>query len=150
MVDKDLERNIRHRGSLCRSVGEHSADSQLAIDVKTSASWQRRLKSVVEPPFLVVALVAQNCLISPDKSAMKVLSLAWQGLTAHSGRSLNVGLDPGTLPVGNTNGTVAAASGPAALPPEVPVGIGVDSRTNASPIAEHCGLVMLSISIDLC
>lgn len=52
--------------------------------------------------------------------------------------------------MGNTNGTVVAASGPAALPPEVPVGIGVDSGTNASPIAEHCGLVMLSISIDLC
>lgn len=76
MVDKDLERNIRHRGSLCRSVGEHSADSQLAVDVKMSAFWQRRFRSVVEPPFLVVALVAQNCLNSPDESAMAVSSPA--------------------------------------------------------------------------
>lgn len=70
-------------------------------------------------------------------------------LTAHSGRFENCGTAPETLPVGNTRGTVAASSG---LDTAVPVPSDreiVVAGTSASPIAEHCGPVMLRIPFHM-
>ena len=47
--------------SLCWSVGLQRADSQAPMDSSTKSFVQRKLRSVTFPPFLVVALVAQNC-----------------------------------------------------------------------------------------
>ena len=47
--------------ALCWSVGLQSADSQAAMDSSTASFLQRKLRSAALPPFLAVALVAQNC-----------------------------------------------------------------------------------------
>ena len=70
-------------------------------------------------------------------------------LTVQSGRLENRGTEPSTFPVGNTRETVAASRGLEA------VGLAPGARdivvagTSASPIAEHCALVMLRIPSQL-
>ena len=64
-------------------------------------------------------------------------------LTAQSGRSEKVGSEPGTLSVGSTNDTVAAARG---LEIVAPAPDNVVVLTSASTKAEHCTLATLAIS----
>ena len=64
-------------------------------------------------------------------------------LTAQSGRSANVGSEPGTLSVGSSNDTVAAARG---LEIVAPAPDNVVVPTSASTEAEHCTLATLAIS----
>ena len=64
-------------------------------------------------------------------------------LTAQSGRSENVGSEPGTLSVGSTNDTVAAARGLEMVAP-APDNVVVPASTSTK--AEHCTLTTLTIS----
>ena len=64
-------------------------------------------------------------------------------LTAQSGRSENVASEPGTLSVGSTNDTVAAARG---LEVVAPAPNNVVAPTSAFTKAEHCTLTTLAIS----
>ena len=65
-------------------------------------------------------------------------------LTAQSGSFENCGTEPSTFPVGNTKGTVAASRGLEGVGPPGARGI-VVAGTSASPIAEHCALVIFKI-----
>ena len=66
-------------------------------------------------------------------------------LTEQVGRSEKVCTEPGTLPVGNTNKTVAGSRGLEKVALALGDGGNVVTGTNASPTAEHCGPVMLRI-----
>ena len=65
--------------------------------------------------------------------------------TAHCGRFEKVGVEPGTLPVGKTKDTVAAAKGGTTVAPALVVGVIVVAGTSASPMAEHWAPVMFRI-----
>ena len=70
-------------------------------------------------------------------------------LTVQSGILEKCGTEPSTFPVGNTKGTVAASRGLEAVGPAPGARDIVVAGTSASPIAEHCSLVMLRIPSQL-
>ena len=69
-------------------------------------------------------------------------------LTAQSGSLEKFGTEPSTFPVGNTKPTVATSRGLEAVGPPDARDI-VVAGTSASPIAEHCALVILRIPSKL-
>ena len=74
-----------------------------------------------------------------------VIRVVGRMLTVQSGMLENCGTEPLTFPVGNTKGTVAASRGLEAVGPAPDARKIVVAGTSASPIAEHCALVILRI-----
>ena len=78
-----------------------------------------------------------------------VIRVVGRILTVQSGMFENCGTEPLTFPVGNTKETVAASRGLEAVGPAPGAREIVVAGTSASPIAEHCALVILRIPSQL-
>ena len=74
-----------------------------------------------------------------------VIRVVGRMLTVQSGMLEKCGTEPSTFPVGNTKETVAASRGLEAVGPVPGAREIVVAGTSASPIAEHCALVILRI-----
>ena len=99
--------------------------------------------SVTLRPLLIMVFVPQSCWKIPvhfclSKNAKLIL-------TAQVGILRIFDIEPGTVSVENTHETVAAMGGPEKVQLAPGAGENVVAGTSASPIAEHCALVMLRI-----